>query len=224
MMVPIVAQALPTTELLGKHGPVVPLKNAAMLTQSKWGYRYYAGQQDSRLTVRMVDRKLLYVDAGTKELRKIPKTCERKSVKRGVAALCKVPARWHGGKAMFLEIWPRLGDDFVDTSALPARFRSWVLADAGRDVVRTGAGNDFVNGAQDADRVSGGSGNDWLRTGLGNDEIYGGAGNDKLVGVDGSDRIHAGAGSDFVGCGNGRDRAMVDRADRSWKCESVARY
>jgi Ca2+-binding RTX toxin-like protein len=99
---------------------------------------------------------------------------------------------------MFLEVWPRLGHDFVDGSTLPATLRLWVLADAGNDTVYGGAGDDFVNGAHDTDRVWGGAGNDWVRGGSGNDRLYGGTGNDRLLGQDGADVVRGGAGVDRV--------------------------
>lgn len=239
--VPGASQALPPTELLGKGGPPIPLKNASMILRTEWGYRYIAGQQNSNLTVREVDGRVVYTDRGTRELRDIPRTCKRKPVDVGVAAVCTVPNKYDDPNSMFLEIWPRLGDDTVDGSSLPSTYRMWVLADAGRDTVRTGAGDDFVNGAQDADRVWGGGGDDWLRTGIGNDTVHGEGGHDKLVTVDGDDEIHGGDGNDRVGggsgsdrlfadggqdvvaCGGGPDRAWIDSSDRASECESVAR-
>ena len=176
------AQALPPTELLGTGGPVIPLKNAAMIDRTPDGYRYVAGQQNSHLKITKVDGKLLYRDTGTRELRGIPGSCSRRSVATGIAALCTIPAKFDAGNKMFLEVWPRLGNDVVDGSTLPASLRLWVLADAGSDTVLGGAGDDFVNGAQDADRVWGRGGNDWIRGGKGNDRLYGGTGDDRIVG------------------------------------------
>lgn len=231
----------PPKALLGDGPTPIPLKNAAMILRTEWGYRYIAGQQDTDLTVRLADGNLVYTDRGTRELRDIPGTCSRRSVDVGIQAVCAVPAKYDSPNSMFLEIWPRLGHDTVDGSSLPSTFRMWVLADAGRDVVRTGAGDDFVNGAQDGDRVWGGSGDDWIRTGIGDDSISGEGGDDKLVAVDGhdtidggegndrvgggpgSDRLTAGGGSDVVACGGGPDSAWVDSSDRATECESVAR-
>jgi len=238
---PAVAQALPPTELLGNGPKPIPLKNAAMITMEDTGYRYRAGQQNSHLTITLVDGGLLYVDTGTRELRQIPGTCTRRSVDRGIAAFCTIPDRFDEDRKMFLEVWPRLGDDYVDGSSLPSRFRLWVLADAGNDRVYTGAGDDFVNGAQDNDRVWGGAGDDWIRTGIGNDELWGDEGNDKLVGTDGADALHGGSGNDRVGggsggdrlwgdlgqdvvaCGSGADDAFLDGADRANGCETTTR-
>ena len=192
------AQALPPTELLGTGGPVIPLKNAAMIDRTPDGYRYRAGQQNSHLTITKVDGKLLYRDTGTRELRGIPGSCGRRSVPTGIAALCTIPAEFNARNKMFLEVWPRLGNDFVNGSTLPASMRLWVLADAGNDTVLGGAGDDFVNGAHDTDRVWGGPGNDWIRGGSGNDRLYGGPGNDRLLGQDGADIVRGGAGTDRV--------------------------
>ena len=192
------AQALPPTELVGNSGAVVPLKNAAMIDRTANGYRYRAGQQNSHLTITKVGGKLLYRDTGTRELRGIPRSCSRRSVPTGIAALCTIPAAFDAGNRMFVEVWPRLGNDFVDGSTLPASLRLWVLADAGNDTVLGGAGDDFVNGAQNTDRVWGGAGNDWIRGGIGNDRLYGGAGNDRLLGQDGADLVRGGAGTDSV--------------------------
>jgi Ca2+-binding RTX toxin-like protein len=234
------AEYHPPMALYGQFGPAIPLKNAAMITNTDGGLRYIAGQQNSDLTVTQVDGKLRFADRGTAELRDIPDNCTRRSVPEGIAAECTIPSKFDG-TTVYVEIWPRLGDDSIDGSTLPNRFRMWVLADAGHDVVRTGAGDDFVNGAQNGDRAWGGEGDDWIRTGRGRDELWGGAGNDKLVGVYGKDEIHGGDGNDRVGggpradvlwgddgqdlviCGSGPDEAFVDVADRTSECESVTR-
>lgn len=234
------SQALPPTELLG-GGDVIPLKNAAMITKTDVGYRYRAGQQDSSLVVTLVDGRLHFADSGTAELRRFPNACRAEQVSVGIAASCKVPARYGEANPMFLEVWPRLGDDVVDGSALTAAFRLWVLADAGRDRVLGGAGDDFVNGAQDDDWASGGAGDDWIRTGIGRDEIWGDAGDDRLVGADGADKVYGGEGNDRLGggagadrlrgdggkdlavCGTGTDVAWLDLVERAVDCESVER-
>jgi serralysin len=200
------AHADPVTELLGGNGPVIPLKDAAMVVKTDVGYRYQAGQQNSHLVVTQVGNRLHFADTGTARLKKFPASCRKEPARRGIALSCKVPAQYSTSKPMFLEIWPRLGHDFVDGSTLSATFRMWVLADAGRDRVFTGAGDDFVNGAQDADKVRGGAGDDWLRMGDSNDKVWGGNGDDKLLGLDGADKIQGGAGADQVLGGNGNDR------------------
>jgi len=239
--VSVVAQADPPTALTGNSGTVIPLKNAAMITKEDTGYRYRSGQQNGHLTITLVDGGLLYTDTGTKELREIPGTCERRSVPVGISAFCTVPSQFNQNNPMFLEVWPRLGDDFTDGSTLPSMFRMWVLADKGDDTTFGGAGDDFVNGAQDNDKASGGAGNDWIRTGIGNDDLSGGDGNDKLVGVEGNDSVRGGAGNDRVGggpgsdalwgdagtdvvaCGGGADDAYVDSDDKSSECETLTR-
>ena len=149
------AEDLPRTEILPDFGTVVPMKDAAVIRVNKWGYRYKAGQQDSRLTIRLVDGKLRYADTGTKELRRIPDTCVRQEgLDVGIAALCTIPPRFAEGR-MFLEVWPRLGDDHVDGSSLPAKFRMWVLADAGR---RRGAHGGRATTSSTAPRTATGSG------------------------------------------------------------------
>lgn len=237
-----VAQAAPLTELTPKHGPVTPLKNAAMVTKSKHGWIYHAGQQDSRLTVTYKRGRVHFTDTGTRELRKFHKRCRKEGASKGISVSCPIASRFSASNPTFVQIWPRLGDDFVDASSMPAKFRMWVLLDKGNDVAYTGAGNDFINGAQNSDRVHGGAGNDWLRTGKANDTIYGGPGNDRLVGVAGHDTIYGGAGNDRVGggpgndrlygqggrdhavCGGGADNVWLDRLDRATRdCERVSR-
>jgi hypothetical protein len=245
---PVAAQASepgpswPYTKILNGQYKLIPLKDAAMITRTKHGYLYRAGQQDSRLVITRVDGGLRYHDRGTKKFRSLPDSCRRQRVQVGVAAVCNVPSGIKVSNPMLLEVWPRLGDDFVDGSTLAAPFQMAVLADAGRDVVFLGAGNDFVNGAFQRDVVRGGPGNDWIRTGDGDDDVEGGSGNDRLIGSDGRDTVRGGYGKDrvdggfgndrlyaadssrdVVACGAGVDRARVDRTDKLNDCESVTR-
>jgi hypothetical protein len=236
------AHAGPRTEITpSSNVTIVPLKNAAMIQKTKFGYRYVAGQQNGHLTISMANGKLRYVDTGTRELRKHPRSCKQQSARNGIAVTCSIPAGFRGSKKMFLEVWPRLGNDYTSGAGLPAKFRMWVLGDKGTDTFYGGAGADFFNGAQDADYAHGGGGNDWIRTGIGNDHIWGDGGNDKLVGVDGSDELHGGSGNDGVyggtgndhlwadggrdnlQCAGGSDRAAADRDDRTNGCEAVSR-
>lgn len=189
----------PPTELLGNGPTPIPLKNKAMVEYTKWGPRFIAGQQNSNLTVTYDGSAVTFTDLGTQGWRSLPTLCTKLHPNTGVAASCKIPDKFADG--FFVQVWPRLGNDRVDGSTLPATVRFWVLADAGRDTVVTGNGDDFVNGAQDADVVHGGPGNDWLRTGKGNDEVWGDAGSDKIV------------------CQDGRDIAHVDSGDRVYTCE-----
>ncbi len=236
------ADYYPPTELLGDGGPVIPLKDAAMIEWTPGGWRYIAGQQDSHLTVTIANGKVRYADTGTEELRTIPTACKRQAVPMGIAATCWIPPKFTETNRMFLEVWPRLGDDYVDGSTLSAKYRFWVLADAGFDTVYGGDGDDFVNNAQDDDHAWGAAGDDWLRGGIGNDELWGGPGNDRLVSTDGNDAVHGGdgddlvaggtgndslwadAGRDVVSCSSGFDHAYVDDLDRTSECESLAGY
>jgi hypothetical protein len=184
--------------LLPSHGPVEPMKNQAKIIVTDYGYRITLGQQNSHLTVTLVDGKLRYEDTGTLAWKSLPSACQAQSVSVGVAANCDVPASTSTANPTLLEVHPRLGNDYVSGSGLPAVFEMAVLADAGFDTVFTGEGNDFVNGAQDADEAHGGGGKDWIRTGLANDHIWGDAGDDYMVGADGHDTADGGAGTDRI--------------------------
>ncbi len=218
-------------------GGVIPLKDEAIINRSENGYLFRAGQQDSHLTVTVTSSRLQFVDTGTRSWKWLPKRCHSLDVPHGVSASCRLPARFTVAEPMLVEIWPRLGDDVIDTSSLPALFDVSVLGDEGNDVVHLGAGNDFVNGAQDMDRVYGGEGRDWIRTGIGDDFIdggedddylvgvedddiiYGGPGDDRIYGSDGNDQHFAGEGHDAVSCGNGADTATLKSTDRTSGCE-----
>ncbi|HSJ19373.1 MAG TPA: calcium-binding protein [Nocardioidaceae bacterium] len=228
-----------TTEIMTKD--VIPLKDAAMIQRSLHGYVYLTGQQDNHLVVTPVEGGLRFADTGTKQWKGLPRACRKKAPRTGIAAVCRIPSGVSERQPLLLEVWPRLGDDYVDGSRLPATVAMSVLGDAGNDVARLGAGPDFFNGAFGNDRVWGGAGNDWLRTGEGNDRIRGGPGNDELVGVDGRDIIYGGAGEDrivgldgddklfsgpgrdLVLCGAGIDSARVDEGDTVRDCEHVER-
>lgn len=229
-----------TTELVGQFR-LIPLKNQAMITRTKRGYLYRAGQQDSHLVIKQTKKGLRFTDTGTKSFKKLHRTCRRVNVRRGVAAVCPVPGSVSVRRPLLVEIWPRLGDDFVDASTLPATFALTVLADAGRDVALLGAGPDFFNGHTGRDVVSGGDGNDWIRSGHGNDRVRGGAGRDQIIGMDGHDTLFGGKGRDLVDggpghdrlwggrgidvlrCAEGRDSAHATRGDRPRSCERLRR-
>lgn len=229
------------TELMNEF-PNVSLKNQVALTKTSLGYRFWSGQQNSRLTVTLVNGRLRFHDKGTRSFKRLTSACRRVNVRVGVAASCRVPNYISAQRPLLLEIWPRLGDDYTNTSTLPASFAVSMLGDKGNDVARFGAGWDFFNGFSGRDRVWGSAGNDWIRAGIGNDVVYGGPGDDDLLGMDGSDRIRGGggddrlggdagadrlqadAGSDWVLCGTGADYAAADGLDRIFPdCESVAR-
>ena len=228
------------TEIIG--GFVEPLKDQVVLERSPHGYRFRSGQQNSHLVV-TIDRGLIrFADKGTKTIKRLAASCKRVKVRVGVAAVCKIPAGTSVRRPTMLEIWPRLGDDFSDTSALPASFAVTVLADKGQDVAIFGPGRDFFNGYKGRDRIWGGAGNDWIRSGLGNDKVVAGPGNDDVVSVDGRDHVHGGlgadriwsgggndrlwggAGGDLLACGSGLDGALIDAGDRGiGTCESLSR-
>lgn len=201
-------------------GGVVPLKDKAIINRTEYGYLLRGGQQNNDMTVSIVDGRLRVSDPATQSWLWLPRPCQEVDVAQGVAASCRIPTRFTLSTPMLLEVWPRLGDDKLDTTALPALVDVSFLGDRGQDVARLGAGDDFVNGAQDNDRAYGGEGNDWLRTGLNDDYLDGGPGKDHLVGVDGSDTIVTGPGADDrAGCGPGFDKATYDSTDRALECE-----
>lgn len=231
-----------TTELMGQFGAPIPLKNMALLTTTDHGYLYRAGQQNSHLTITLTDAGIQLVDTGTAKWKSaVPSTCQQLAVAQGVGAVCPVPSWVSASQPLLVEVWPRLGDDYVDGHTLPDTVAMTVLADAGNDTALLGAGPDFFNGHSGHDVVDGGAGNDWIRSGLDADTVHAGAGNDKVVGQDGADtiygddgndalygsggrdRLYAGSGTDKASCGPGRDRATIDRADRARKCEVVTR-
>ncbi len=208
----------PRTEIMWSN--VVPLKNQSQIVVDEWGLRYMSGQQNSHLTIIYTDNgELLYTDTGTDKWRKLPPTCIKQKVPQGISALCTIPDAFADANTMFLEVWPRLGNDWVDGSTLPARFRLWALVDKGRDTVFGGAGDDFANGYMGVDKFYGGPGDDWFRGGLDEDVLVGDAGSDYLVATDQDDVLEGGAGVDGLYCGNGRDTATTDSSDIVRFCE-----
>src|SRR4051812_27805577 len=123
----------------------VRLKDQAMLTRTKHGYRLWSGGQDNHLTVTLVDGGLRFRDTGTKSFKKLSPACHRQRVRIGIGAVCRVPADITQRRPLLVEIWPRLGDDYTDASTLPATFAVTVLTDEGNDVAYLGAGPDFFN-------------------------------------------------------------------------------
>lgn len=185
--------------LMGDNGPAEPMKNKAKIIVTDYGYRYTAGQQNSRLRIFLTKTGMLrYRDSGTQAWKSLPSACKPRRVATGIAAVCTVPESTSPANPTLLEIHPRLGDDYIDGRTLPAVFEMAVLADAGRDTIFTGLGNDFINCAQDPDEAHGGAGNDWIRGGTGNDRIWGDAGDDYLVGGDGDDFVDGGTGTNKI--------------------------
>ena len=194
-------------------GGAVPLKDAAILSKTDCGYRYRAGQQNSHLVVTRVKNGLRFADTRTARFERLAPACRKiRGVKVGIAAVCKVRGTVTARRPLLIEVWPRLGDDFVDGSSLPNTFAMAVLGDAGNDVALLGAGPDFFTGAYGRDHVVGGAGDDWIRTGDDSDHVRGGAGNDYLVGGYGRDSLTGDTGVDQIFCGDGADRAKTVRA------------
>jgi len=160
---------------------VSDMGGSAIIQYSKYGPVYISGKHDQHLTVKWVESRhsIRFRDTRTGRFKSLPDRCVREQVEVGISAVCKVPPRFDSER-MFIQVWPRLGNDYTNGSTLPSRFRLWVLTDAGNDVVYAGDGADFVNGAKGNDRIYGGSGHDWLRGGPGADTIVGGSGSDRV--------------------------------------------
>jgi ABC-2 type transport system ATP-binding protein len=88
-----------------------------------------------------------------------------------------------------------------------------IAGGGGRDRLKGKDGNDCLIGQGGGDRLGGGTGGDLLRGGKGVDRVSGGKGRDLVRTV--------GGGHDVVRCGPGRDKARVDRGDRTRGCEVV---
>jgi Tol biopolymer transport system component len=117
---------------------------------------------------------------------------------------------------------------------LPGACANKRLGSAGRDVLdgttagdtlRGLAGNDRLIGFASRDCLFGGSGRDRLRGGPDRDHVLGGEGRDRIAAGSGNDRVLArGQARDTIDCGPGRrDVALVDRHDRTRRCERVRR-
>jgi len=229
-----------TTELMGHGGPAEPLKDQASIDKSRHGYQFRSGQQNGHLVVTRVNGGLRFADTGTEAWKKLAAACHRQKVQKGVAAVCRVPGDISERLPLLVEVWPRLGNDYMNASSLPATFAVTMLGDKGKDEAHFGAGPDFFNGFTGRDIIEGGGGDDWIRSGVGNDAVRGGAGNDDVVakegrdsvrggdgddrlwGGDGDDRLWGDAGADYLLCGNGRDSVTVDEGEHVYSnCEGV---
>ena len=228
-----------TTKLVDGRQIGDPLTGVAVIDRSEHGYVYRAGSQDSHLVVTQVKGGLRFADSGTPRFKGLADQCRKARARRGVAAVCAVPSDISTKQPLLVEVWPRIGDDFLDTTRLSANFAVTMLGDLGDDEARFGAGSDFFNGHMGHDRAYGGAGDDWIRTGddadvirggpgndylvgmLGNDKIWGEDGDDWLMGMDGNDRLEPGAGTDRASCGLGADSAVVDSDDTPLLCELV---
>ena len=93
----------------------------------------------------------------------------------------------------------------------------------GSDRLFGGSGRDRLAGEAGDDRLSGGSGADRISAGAGRDSVNPGTGSDRIATGSGNDRVSARGGQrDTVDCGPGRrDVAIVDRLDRTRRCERV---
>lgn len=117
--------------------------------------------------------------------------------------------------------FPRFGTDAADE-----------LNGSGRsDVIFALGSADRVFGRGGNDCLLGGGGGDLLKGEAGHDRLTGEGGPDVLIGGPGLNAYDAGKGRDLVKadngrpelvrCGSGRDRALVDRLDRTRGCERV---
>jgi serralysin len=179
---PASADGHPPTMLGPGDAGVSDIGGQAVIRYSKYGPVYIAGQQNTHLRIVPVDNEqsLRFRDTRTGGIKgSLPDRCSRETVQQGISVVCKVPPRFRGNQ-MFVQVWPRLGNDYVDGRSLSRHFRLWVLTDAGNDIVYGGAGADFVNGAKGVDRAWGGPGRDWLRGGPGADMLNGGPGKDRI--------------------------------------------
>jgi hypothetical protein len=179
---PASAGGHPPTMLGPGDAGVSDIGGRAVIRYSKYGPVYIAGQHNTHLRIVHVKHKhsLRFRDTRTGRIKgSLPDRCYKEKVEQGISVVCKIPPRFRGNR-MFVQVWPRLGNDYVDGRDLSRHFRLWVLTDAGNDVVHGGAGADFVNGAKGADRAWGGPGRDWLRGGPGADMLNGGSGQDRI--------------------------------------------
>lgn len=180
---PVSADGHPPTMLGPGDAGVSDIGGRAVIRYSKYGPVYIAGKQNTHLRIDEVKREhsLRFRDTRTGGIKgSLPNRCHRENVENGISVVCEIPTRFRG-HPMFVQVWPRLGSDYVDGRTLSSNFRLWVLADAGNDTMYGGAGADFFNGAKGADRAWGGPGRDWLRGGPGADMLKGGPGQDRIA-------------------------------------------
>ncbi|MET0767598.1 MAG: calcium-binding protein [Aeromicrobium sp.] len=190
----------------------------ATLKRTGDGYYFGAWGQSSRLVVTLVDGKLRFRDPRTARWEGLARSCTKKRVATGVAAVCRVPDSVTPTNPLTIHFEMRLGNDHVNTSTLPAAFSTSILLDAGVDEARTGAGHDFINGAFDRDLIISGAGKDWVRSGEAHDRVFGGDGRDRLVGGEAGDLVRGGDGNDLVEGGPGGDELYGDLGADELKC------
>ena len=85
----------------------------------KNGYYYDAGQQDTKLVITKVPGGVRYADAHTDVIRSKPDSCRKKPARNGSVVVCKVPKTVNARHPMTLKIFTRLGNDYIDSTALP---------------------------------------------------------------------------------------------------------
>jgi uncharacterized surface protein with fasciclin (FAS1) repeats len=81
----------------------------------------------------------------------------------------------------------------------------FVIANDGRDFLRTGRDNDLIDAKGGKDVVFAGAGDDLVLAGAQRDKVFGGSGNDTLKGEAGSDFIRGGRGNDLIDGGKDND-------------------
>src|SRR5688500_14891936 len=137
-------------------------------------------------------------------------------------------------------IYGSTGDDLLIGPGSPTR----IYGGTGNDKLNAGFDRDVLHGEEGDDTLDGSQGGDRLSGGLGNDRLVGGLGLDKMFGDDGRDTLIARADLpqevdlptlvgippfrafprqetwDLVDGGAGRDRADVDRGDRTISIEA----
>lgn len=212
------SQVTSTVSAKALTGGTSTFEHWATITRLKHGYYYDAGQQNTHLVVTEAKGGLLYTDRHTDVLRGKPDSCDRRHAKVGLVVYCHVPRDVDARHPFTVKVFTRLGNDYVNTSALSARFKLYGLCDAGNDTYIGGDGNDFINGAFGRDHVVGNGGNDLLRGGTGHDVVMGGRGNDTLVGLEGPDRMDGQEGNDRVGGGPGDDNLASGPGDDFMLC------
>lgn len=87
----------------------------------------------------------------------------------------------------------------------------FVIADDGRNFIRTGRDNDLIDAKGGRDYVFAGSGDDLVLGGGGRDAIFGGRGDDTLKGEEGRDYIRGGKGDDIIDGGADNDAMFGGR-------------
>ena len=162
---PASAGGHPPTSLGPGEAGVSDIGGRAVIRYSKFGPVYIAGKQNTHLRITQVGHSLRFRDTRTGGIKgSLPGRCSREKVAKGISVLCGIPPRFRGNH-MFVQVWPRLGNDYVDGRTLSSHFRLWVLADAGNDIMYGGAGRDWLRGGPGADMLNGGSGSDRIAQG-----------------------------------------------------------